>query len=396
MKAAKVWCVAGLVLVAGLATVSCGKDEGGNDGDGMILGGEGGSTAGSSGNPGRAGGGSTNGGSGGSSGVITSSALGMFCSSDADCNDPAAPGLTCVTNADDLGNGAPPNGLCTAACTVETDDCEAKFGTGAVCFPFNANNSDGYCVEGCITGSDPPGKCHDRPDFACTPVALGDTMEPCTSSAQCEDGEGCFDGTCNFALTACMPACRGDLDCGEGKYCDLSFLAGTCVDEKPVGKTIGQPCSMVGGEPDDCLGFCQADEAGGTTGHCVSTCAIGAGCSWDAESEKFGGFCLFPSVFSPDSRAHLLDWGFCDPVCNCEAECNDPALGCYPSGALMLTTEDYAATGLCFALDTGEGGAGGATPQMDQCTAAGGNGAGGNGAGGDTSVGGAGGAGGSP
>lgn len=376
MKAAKVWCVAGMLVVGGLATVSCGKDEGSPKDDGMIIGGEGG-TGGSSGNPGRSGSSGT-GGTGGSSGLPAASRLGQPCTTDTQCDDASAPGLVCIKETGNLGNGAPPHGLCTAPCKVDADDCEQNYGVGALCFPFDLESNDGYCVEGCALGDSATAtKCHDRLDFACSPVALGDTQAPCDSSNDCQAGEGCFDGTCNVAFTACMPACRGDIDCADGKYCDLSFLTGTCVDEKPAGKGIGQPCSILDGEPDDCIGFCQADTAGGTTGHCNSTCAVGAACSYDSASQRFEGLCLLPSVFNPDDAPHVGDWGFCDPVCNCAADCNDPQLGCYLPTAFELPLDSdtgFKAPGLCFGIDE-------TAEQYDQCGSAGAGGAGAGGAG---------------
>lgn len=387
MKAAKAWCVAGVLMVAGLSTVSCGEDEGKGKDDGMILGGSAGSAGSTSGNPGRAGGGnSSTGGTGGTGMSSTATRLGQACEADSQCDDPSTPGLVCVTATDDLGNGAPPNGLCSAPCSITADDCES-FGTGAFCYPFSndASATDGYCVEGCFFG-DPLGttKCHGRADFACSPAGLGDTQEACTDNLDCQSGEVCLSGTCQVVFAGCLPACRGDIDCATDKYCDLTFLAGTCVDEKPPGKGLGEPCTMPGGEPDDCIGFCQADAAGATTGHCQSTCSLGSGCAYDNELERFKGACITPSVFSPPMELEVGDWGFCRPSCNCAAECNDAELGCYQLPDIVLptdTTSGYAGAGLCFGIDPEE-------PQFDECVSMGGAG-GMTGGGGDTSAGGA-------
>ncbi|HEY6079968.1 MAG TPA: hypothetical protein VIW29_14240 [Polyangiaceae bacterium] len=386
MKAAKAWCMAGVLVVAGLSTVSCGKDEGkGNDDTGMIIGGNGGS-AGSSGNPGRAGGGNTStGGTGGTGQTFTATRLGQPCEADSQCDDPAAPGLVCITASDDLGNGAPPNGLCSAPCmaTAAGDNC-ADYGPGAFCYPFSTdtNATEGYCVEGCFFGDMgiTATKCHDRLDFACSPAGLGNTQDPCGDSTECQAGEVCLSGTCQVVFAGCLPACRGDIDCAEGKFCDLTFLAGTCVDEKPPGKGLGEPCSIVGDEPDDCIGFCQEDTEGGSTGHCQSTCSLGSACAYDNELARFKGACITPTLFSPEGDVAVGDWGFCRPTCNCAAECNDAELGCYKVTEITLPTDTetgYSGAGLCFGIDPAE-------PQYDECVSMGGAG-GMTGAGGDTS-----------
>src|SRR5689334_5860142 len=104
MKAAKAWCIAGLMAVTGL--VSCGKDEasGGEEkgGAGVVI------TGGNAG----AGGTRNDGGSAGSAGAAGGGAsqtkLGSGCVNDNQCADAKAPGLKCVTAMDPvLGPGAP-------------------------------------------------------------------------------------------------------------------------------------------------------------------------------------------------------------------------------------------------------------------------------------------------
>ena len=171
MKASKAWYVAGLVLVAGFSSASCGKDEAsGNPGAGgdVIEGGSGGS-----GGTRNLGGSS---GSGGSGAPVGATKLGRGCIDDADCDDTTAPGLDCITASETvLGNGAPPGGLCTAECASD-DECTA-FGAGARCYPFEENAETGYCVEGCSFGAPGIGeiKCHNRDEFACNPALLSPT-----------------------------------------------------------------------------------------------------------------------------------------------------------------------------------------------------------------------------
>src|SRR6478609_8323733 len=141
MKAAKTWCLASLVVMAGISSASCGKDDftRGSGGAGTVLGGSGGSagSAGTStgGNVGRGGGGGGN--------TPTVGNLGKACVNDSQCADPAAPGLTCLTGKETvLDNGAPPKGMCTSTCTTD-DEC-AAFAAGSICYPFGADAQIGY------------------------------------------------------------------------------------------------------------------------------------------------------------------------------------------------------------------------------------------------------------
>lgn len=333
MKAAKAWSVAGLLVVAGLSSVSCGKDEGtsGNNGGGgsILTGGTGGSSAGS-----RAEGGSSG------SGTANNAKLGRACIKASDCADANFPELTCITGKDAvLGNGAPPKGLCTMPCTLPTqaapdDPCEA-LGTNAICFPFNSDSDTGYCVEGCSFGTPglgEPEKCHSRPEFACNPALLGATSAVCTKSTDCQLGELCSQGVCNVILPACLPACAGDIDCDDGMYCDQSFLSGVCVAKKQTGKALGEPCTVPGAnepdEPDECLGYCAPDETGSTKGHCVSTCTYGAPCSYNTTTQKYDGACILVNKQIVGSSPDLGDMGYCDLTCDCASDCMDATLGC--------------------------------------------------------------------
>jgi hypothetical protein len=146
-----------------------------------------------------------------------------------------------------------------------------------------------------------------------------------------------------------LPSCRGDLDCAQGLYCDQSFLSGTCVPEKPTGKRLGEPCTVPGpneaAEPDECLGFCQAD-GDGPQGHCSATCGLLAQCAWDAASQKFDGACFYASVLTSDV-GDVGDLGFCTPACNCSEECNDASLECVVLEQGPLNG-DFRGPGLCF------------------------------------------------
>jgi hypothetical protein len=261
-----------------------------------------------------------------------------------------------------LDGAAPPGGLCTARCDSDADCTQLK--PGALCYPF-AEGGSGYCIEGCAFGEPPLGslKCHGRADFACAPALLADTDEACETTETCGDGELCIDDTCTIVYPACLPSCRGDLDCAEGWYCDQSFLTGTCVPEKPVGKRLGEPCEVPGpdqpAEPDECLGFCQADYEGSAQGHCGASCGLLNECAWDAASQKFDGVCFYASVLTSDVGS-TGDLGFCTPSCNCSDECDDESLACVelPQGRLPDT---FRGAGLCFSPAQGD-------IELDECS----------------------------
>jgi hypothetical protein len=377
MKAAKAWCLATVVLMASISLASCGKDEGTGGGGGTVLGGSSGSggTGGSAGNPGRA---------GSDSGVSTVSKLGQACVNDTQCNDPTAPGLTCVTAKDTaLGGAAPPKGLCTAPCTMPSangpteDEC-AAFGTNALCYPFESGSNTGYCIEGCAFGEPnvgEPADCHNRREFACYPALQVPTGDACVDDTDCQTDEICDSGECGIIVPGCLPGCRGDIDCAEGLFCDQSFLGGACVADKPTGKALGEPCTVKTGsgnrEPDECIGFCQADTSGSTKGHCANSCGLGHECAWNSATEKFDGLCLYLSTFTTDGRDGTGDFGFCTLTCSCSDECFDSELQCSLLSAGELN-DTFRGAGLCLPPSA-------ATTEYDQCTSPtdGGAGAGG-------------------
>jgi hypothetical protein len=143
-------------------------------------------------------------------------------------------------------------------------------------------------------------------------------------------------------------------------------------------------------EPDECLGFCQADDAFGNQGHCSSTCGLLNPCGWDALTHNYDGVCLYASVLTAED-GYIGDFGFCTPTCNCSQECQDPSLSCSLLEQGPLPSE-FRAPALCFAPDA-------STEPYDECSAGGGSGdagAGGAGNGNEGGMGGMGGMGGAP
>lgn len=368
MKAAKTWCLAGFMVVLGLASASCGKDEGTGNGDhGTVIGGSGGS--GGNTNTGRA---------GGDTGTVGTN-LGKACVNDSQCTDVNAPGLKCVTAKDQvLDDGAPPKGLCTMPCT-KNGDCQ-DLGAGAICYGFTDDAA--YCIEGCAFGKPEIGekKCHDRPEFACSPVMFDPTDTKCQTSDDCDQGEWCDDGICDVVYTACLPSCRGDIDCEAGSYCDQTFGRGTCVAKKQSGKALGEPCTVPADNAprtaDECLGICQRDAVGSSKGHCGATCALGRECAYNTTTNKFDGVCLFPSSLNVKTGS-TGDFGFCTLACDCTDACLDPDLGCTILDETPLPTDAFRGAGFCVGTKNIEAG-----QEYNQCT----DGTAGAGAGGDGNV----------
>jgi hypothetical protein len=353
----------------GGSTTPSGGGGGAAAGSGSGSGSGGGAAAGSGAAAGKAG----SGGHGGSGGAVVEpgpGTLGSPCGNLGGCKA----GLTCLTpTSTELNNqGAPPHGLCTLGC--ESDGECAPHGAGALCVPFGDGATTGFCVEGCSFGEPRLGeqKCLNREDFACNPALLADTAEPCQTTPDCQSGELCIDGSCAIVFAGCLPSCRGDLDCAAGLYCDQSFLSGVCVAQKPVGKALGEPCTVppanAPAEPDGCIGFCQADGDVGTQGHCSATCGLLNACGWNAQTQKYDGVCFYASTLTADD-GYIGDFGFCTPTCNCSEECKHPSLSCslLDQGPL---TEDFRGPALCFTPDP-------STEEYEACSTGGGSGEGG-------------------
>lgn len=275
--------------------------------------------------------------------------LGAPCTSSSACNDSAAPGLICITPTQALLNGgAPPKGLCTAACAPEDANACAAFGDGALCWvPDTETPDEGYCVEACAFGAPPAGteKCHGRAEFACNPAFLNDREEACGDNTDCAGDETCLSGSCQQVVTACLPSCRGDIDCAANMYCDQSFLGGVCVKTEPSGLPLGSPCT-VQDEPDECLGVCQDDGFGSGFGYCVANCPLGFACGYNSFSGLFDGACLTHSIFSEATSTG--DFGFCTPTCSCTDDCYSSGGTCQLPDGSELDDTLFANPGVCL------------------------------------------------
>lgn len=379
MIRARAWVTWSLVSAAiASLTMSCGSDEvtgkatGGKSGG--LLGGSAGVSSG--GRSGGSGGGGTSS-TGGSPGKVGN--LGRACATDATCGTNA--GLTCITDP------AVPHGLCSAACTVNSD-CE-KLSAGSLC------NTD-LCIEGCSVGSGAATKCHDRGDFSCQFFDTVKTTDLCSNDDDCPSSSVCDSGTCLTVITACQPNCASDDDC-TGGFCNIG--TGFCQSTKPSGLAVGSSCKP-GMMPDPCAGMCIGDSAG-TFSLCSGICTFGVlgGCGWNGTGKADAG-CLFVPRYvksSPDAG----DLGYCGQLCDCNADCRNPTAKCLSFAAAGLDDYEiaYGRKGYCGTADPSDV----VIPSCGAGGAGGGGGAGGESAGGGesggapgTAGGGAGGGGGAP
>lgn len=273
--------------------------------------------------------------------------LGGPCTATVNC----VPGLACLAaGSTELGARSVPHGMCTLACD-RVEDCLA-FDSGALCLQLDESSNQGYCVQGCEFG-EPLGapKCRGRLDFACLPALLAPLGAACNTAADCAPGDLCTESGCTLVIPACLPQCRGDIDC-PGQYCDQSFLSGTCTTVKPTGKRLGEPCTVPGPdeprEPDECRGFCQSDD-GGPSGHCAATCGLSSPCAWSSDTETFDGACLYLTAVTSET-AGVGDFGFCTPTCSCSEECGQDGAVCalLPDGEL---NQAFTGPGLCFGAE---------------------------------------------
>jgi hypothetical protein len=244
--------------------------------------------------------------------------LGKQCTKDGDCDA----GGRCVTPADDdpvFGGGAV-GGYCTKDCLGD-DECE-KLGAGSACiFPQGANK--GECLLGCTIGPAlmylddelSQTKCHGREDAMCYPLPGN--------------------------VTACVPVCGTDAQCG-GRKCDP--LTGSCVDKPHTGKPNGALCNDAA-STNECAGFCQ--KFTGAPSICTSPCTLGGEL---AQTDDCGGINKGLCTYKPGGYG-AGDFGRCAAACDKHDICGHPAWWCQHNDATMqaycFTTVDCKTTADC-------------------------------------------------
>jgi hypothetical protein len=252
----------------------------------------------STGATGGSGGGGGSGGSGGGSSAGTAGttgmadplypqAVGLPCSSDADC--PGAP-MVCVTagSTAEFQLGGPQGGYCSVPCSTNTE-CIAVDDLSA------CNNQLRHCLALCVPGMSNV-KCGEERAQACVPIGQA-------------------------GLGACIPRCTSDAACGGGRFCDPGDT-GLCVDEAPPGAGIGAFCDA----DEDCasllcLQFASpSDPTVPAGGFCSSNCTFGLdnGCGFDNVSGgQRDAYCFEPRLDGGD----LGDLGLCFPLCDVNEDC---------------------------------------------------------------------------
>jgi hypothetical protein len=218
--------------------------------------------------------------------AATGGDLGAACKVDGDC---AAP-LRCWNEA--VGGRWPANGYCSIKCTgTDSSQCEA-LKPGSVCLrlgatPLNAT----WCAEPCTFGpaggtlrSGPvAGKCHGRPDVACS----------------------------SYGVPSCRPSCNDDSNCGPNATCNAA--TGLCSEEGARWDEIGIAADDAG----QCgIGLVPIDL---TPKICGLRCTLGVvpTCRWDG-----GGPANAACVFTKSGNG-AGDEGQCGKLCDCNDDCFD-------------------------------------------------------------------------
>src|SRR5690606_17806903 len=151
----------------------------------------------------------------------------------------------------------------------------------------------------CLPG-DGQQECAGRRDLACD-VIPSLSERTCSTSAECNVGEGCLDGQCAVPIFLCLPMCGADSDCPDGRYCHPGY--GECVDDEPEGLAQGEQCDPA---EDECLGYCDTQL---TPARCSESCALGAYPACGSDSTEAGTAACLQSFFGEPSD--LGDLGIC-------------------------------------------------------------------------------------
>lgn len=262
--------------------------------------------------------------------------LGAQCTSNAECDS----GLTCeLPGSNDFDGGGPARGYCTVSCT-QNSDC-TSFDSTAQCVNVGGGNT--YCLEGC----DPAGsnQCQGRYDSLCLPLT------------QTGNDGGVLEG--GASVSACIPECATDNDCG-GRKCDLS--TGLCSDNPKTGQPVGTDCDPTA-STDPCAGFCigfqgQPADQGTCTAFCSGS-AIGIPGSCGSNPQQGSpqdAACLFQATFSGGGSV-----GICSQLCDCDSDCLGSNMVCESwanagvSNPSQFTTA-LGKAGLCVSASDADGG----------------------------------------
>ncbi|RPI58837.1 MAG: hypothetical protein EHM50_10080 [Lysobacterales bacterium] len=160
--------------------------------------------------------------------------------------------------------------------------------------------------------------------------------------------------TCLEVISACLPQCNSNQDCGGGLYCDPSD--GSCKTTSTTGKPVGATCTqnLDAGVDDckgDCIGFVHDSSGSPFTYMCAEKCTLGASpsCGWDGPGtgSPAPAACLFVStVILDNGGSGVGDVGSCGQLCNCNSDCLNSALVCESFGNVQAESF-YQKKGFC-------------------------------------------------
>jgi hypothetical protein len=254
------------------------------------------------------GGGSGNGGGGSGGGPALTGAVGLPCTTDADCPRAGGPAFVCITPDADgaLGNGAPQDGYCSAPCQVNAD-CHALDELSSCAEPFGDQGAHclATCQPGVGAGGQPLLKCGSDRAQVCTPT----TQDP--------------------TIGLCLPRCQSDSRCAAGRVCDPGE-SGLCLREPKVGGGVGAACRAQTEATDCASGICfeyRAASGAVLGGTCSAGCtfATSDGCGYDgASGGPRASACLQPQLVSGAPG----DLGFCFPLCDFASDCEQDGWAC--------------------------------------------------------------------
>lgn len=266
--------------------------------------------------------------------------LGRACKTSEDCG----PDLTCLSATENFfgGEGAPAGGLCTTSC--ETDAGCRGIDSRAVCGTLSEPPlTNDYatevvpriCILGCAFGSvDGTAKCQGRGELACRPFAPADSVE-CAEDGTCPSGTFCFRARCREL--GCGPRCNSNDDCAEGRSCDP--YTGLCAEGEVEQVPLGLDCNDTASSPSCGGGNCLQlfdEERKRVKGMCTQSCTLGEVCG-DGQ-----GACIMPRF----SDFGVGDIAYCQPTCNCDADCLNSKDRCFP-WASPAFEERFGTRGVC-------------------------------------------------
>lgn len=159
-----------------------------------------------------------------------------------------------------------------AACKVDADCNHGVPGVGAVC--SNTGKTAGKCIDGCHSNADcqTGGTCdQSQSPWECTNAApaLG---TPCTTDAQCSDGDPGTARICGTSSHVCAIGCHAGTDCPSGTACDKTGAAWVC---KPGLLPVGAACTT-----DAQCGKPGQGKVCGTSSHtCLAGCHVDSDCA---------------------------------------------------------------------------------------------------------------------